>query len=243
MGNRPTVVSAPLFCLAQVLTAVLLSPQISPDDDAVVALLCEWAVSYKRSGRHRAMVVAKLLEKRQAEIEAEVGPYSWKAGSSKGEQKLPNSCYSDRQRLISKVPLVTGAANYGICSVWPNVGHKWACGMMHIPFLGCIWGQLIAVQKHWHTWRLCSSLQKPVWWRAYKSKIEKFSWRLLFWDTWIGSFSSVSAVGTFFCFCRDVGTLKSWMRRAPSPQALCQQPVLLSFRMSLCSSLTLKLLC
>uniref|UniRef100_A0A452H3D2 Mediator complex subunit Med12 domain-containing protein n=1 Tax=Gopherus agassizii TaxID=38772 RepID=A0A452H3D2_9SAUR len=41
------------------------------DDDAVVALLCEWAVSCKRSGRHRAMVVAKLLEKRQAEIEAE----------------------------------------------------------------------------------------------------------------------------------------------------------------------------
>lgn len=75
MGSRPTVISASLFCLAQVLTAVLTSPQISPDDDAVVALLCEWAVSYKRSGRHRAMVVAKLLEKRQAEIEAEVGPY------------------------------------------------------------------------------------------------------------------------------------------------------------------------
>lgn len=50
----------------------LLSGQISPDDDAVVALLCEWAVSHKRSGRHRAMVVAKLLEKRQSEIEAEV---------------------------------------------------------------------------------------------------------------------------------------------------------------------------
>uniref|UniRef100_A0A8C3MJC8 Uncharacterized protein n=1 Tax=Geospiza parvula TaxID=87175 RepID=A0A8C3MJC8_GEOPR len=47
------------------------SHEISPDDDAVVALLCEWAVSYKRSRRHRAMVVAKLLEKRQAEIEAE----------------------------------------------------------------------------------------------------------------------------------------------------------------------------
>uniref|UniRef100_A0A8C3ST36 Mediator complex subunit 12 n=1 Tax=Chelydra serpentina TaxID=8475 RepID=A0A8C3ST36_CHESE len=47
------------------------SHEISPDDDAVVALLCEWAVSCKRSGRHRAMVVAKLLEKRQAEIEAE----------------------------------------------------------------------------------------------------------------------------------------------------------------------------
>ncbi|KAL7979597.1 hypothetical protein Chor_004755 [Crotalus horridus] len=47
------------------------SHEISPDDDAVVALLCEWAVSHKRSGRHRAMVVAKLLEKRQSEIEAE----------------------------------------------------------------------------------------------------------------------------------------------------------------------------
>lgn len=46
--------------------------QMSPDDDAVVTLLCEWAVCCKRSGRHRAMVVAKLLEKRQAEIEAEV---------------------------------------------------------------------------------------------------------------------------------------------------------------------------
>lgn len=48
------------------------SVQMSPDDDAVVTLLCEWAVCSKRSGRHRAMVVAKLLEKRQAEIEAEV---------------------------------------------------------------------------------------------------------------------------------------------------------------------------
>uniref|UniRef100_A0A3P9HYA9 Mediator complex subunit 12 n=1 Tax=Oryzias latipes TaxID=8090 RepID=A0A3P9HYA9_ORYLA len=45
--------------------------EMSPDDDAVVTLLCEWAVCCKRSGRHRAMVVAKLLEKRQAEIEAE----------------------------------------------------------------------------------------------------------------------------------------------------------------------------
>uniref|UniRef100_A0A671R9G5 Mediator of RNA polymerase II transcription subunit 12-like n=1 Tax=Sinocyclocheilus anshuiensis TaxID=1608454 RepID=A0A671R9G5_9TELE len=45
--------------------------EMSPDDDAVVTLLCEWAVSCKRSGPHRAMVVSKLLEKRQTEIEAE----------------------------------------------------------------------------------------------------------------------------------------------------------------------------
>ncbi|KAG9351320.1 hypothetical protein JZ751_022567 [Albula glossodonta] len=45
--------------------------EMPPEDDVVVMLLCEWAVCCKRSGRHRAMVVAKLLEKRQAEVEAE----------------------------------------------------------------------------------------------------------------------------------------------------------------------------
>ncbi|XP_069844855.1 mediator of RNA polymerase II transcription subunit 12-like protein isoform X2 [Dipodomys merriami] len=45
--------------------------KVAPNDEAVVTLLCEWAVSCKRSGKHRAMAVAKLLEKRQAEIEAE----------------------------------------------------------------------------------------------------------------------------------------------------------------------------
>lgn len=63
------------------------SEQISPDDDAVVALLCEWAVSYKRSGRHRAMVVAKLLEKRQAEIEAEVSLSTLGARSSNAVER------------------------------------------------------------------------------------------------------------------------------------------------------------
>uniref|UniRef100_A0A2K5E143 Mediator complex subunit Med12 domain-containing protein n=1 Tax=Aotus nancymaae TaxID=37293 RepID=A0A2K5E143_AOTNA len=46
--------------------------EVAPNDEAVVTLLCEWAVSCKRSGKHRAMAVAKLLEKRQAEIEAEM---------------------------------------------------------------------------------------------------------------------------------------------------------------------------
>uniref|UniRef100_A0A8U7MLX7 Mediator complex subunit 12L n=1 Tax=Corvus moneduloides TaxID=1196302 RepID=A0A8U7MLX7_CORMO len=45
--------------------------EVAPNDEAVVMLLCEWAVSCKRSGKHRAMAVARLLEKRQAEIEAE----------------------------------------------------------------------------------------------------------------------------------------------------------------------------
>ncbi|XP_020279147.1 mediator of RNA polymerase II transcription subunit 12 isoform X2 [Pseudomyrmex gracilis] len=36
-------------------------------DSAVVEILCEWAVSAERWGEHRAMAVAKLLEKRQSE--------------------------------------------------------------------------------------------------------------------------------------------------------------------------------
>ncbi|RXM27437.1 Mediator of RNA polymerase II transcription subunit 12-like protein [Acipenser ruthenus] len=43
---------------------------VSPHDEAVVTLLCEWVVSNKRSGKHRATAVAKLLEKRQEEMEA-----------------------------------------------------------------------------------------------------------------------------------------------------------------------------
>lgn len=76
-GTRFFVPSSTLLTLL-----VFLGLQISSDDDAVVSLLCEWAVSCKRSGRHRAMVVAKLLEKRQAEIEAEVrGPMGqWQLG-------------------------------------------------------------------------------------------------------------------------------------------------------------------
>lgn len=97
--------------MAQVLTVELVSQQISPDDDAVVALLCEWAVSYKRSGRHRAMVVAKLLEKRQAEIEAEVCPYSWKASSDE-ERSYPTIIIylapkqKADQHLLVLVPLI-----------------------------------------------------------------------------------------------------------------------------------------
>ena len=41
-------------------------------DDPVVNLLCEWAVSTQRIGVHRAIVVAKLLERLQNELAAEV---------------------------------------------------------------------------------------------------------------------------------------------------------------------------
>ncbi|KFM81956.1 Mediator of RNA polymerase II transcription subunit 12, partial [Stegodyphus mimosarum] len=40
-------------------------------DEAIVRLLCEWAVTTKRCGAHRALVVAKLLEKRQSELTTE----------------------------------------------------------------------------------------------------------------------------------------------------------------------------
>lgn len=37
-------------------------------DEPIIKVLCEWAVSYQRFGEHRAMVVAWLMEKRQADI-------------------------------------------------------------------------------------------------------------------------------------------------------------------------------
>lgn len=40
-------------------------------DEPIVRLLCEWAVTTKRSGDHRALVVAKLLEKRQSDLASE----------------------------------------------------------------------------------------------------------------------------------------------------------------------------
>lgn len=49
-------------------TKVEYSPQ---QDAAIVEILCEWAVSSERWGEHRAMAVAKLLEKRQSEATGE----------------------------------------------------------------------------------------------------------------------------------------------------------------------------
>ncbi|KAK8778545.1 hypothetical protein V5799_020115 [Amblyomma americanum] len=49
-------------------------PQLAmppPQDEPIVRLLCEWAVTIKRSGEHRALVVARLLEKRQNELSIE----------------------------------------------------------------------------------------------------------------------------------------------------------------------------
>lgn len=46
--------------------------EILVQDEAIVRLLCEWAVTTKRCGEHRALVVAKLLEKRQTDLTTEV---------------------------------------------------------------------------------------------------------------------------------------------------------------------------
>ena len=42
--------------------------QVSAEDEAVVMILCQWAVTNKRSGEHRAFIAAKLLEQRQADL-------------------------------------------------------------------------------------------------------------------------------------------------------------------------------
>ena len=49
---------------------------VSVEDEAVVLILCQWAVTNKRSGEHRAFVAAKLLEQRQADLLAGAGENS-----------------------------------------------------------------------------------------------------------------------------------------------------------------------
>uniref|UniRef100_A0A4W5MG14 Mediator complex subunit 12 n=1 Tax=Hucho hucho TaxID=62062 RepID=A0A4W5MG14_9TELE len=92
--------------------------EMSPDDDAVVTLLCEWAVCSKRSGRHRAMVVAKLLEKKQAEIEAErcgesevVDEKGSVSSGSLSAATLPVFQDVLLQFLDTQAPMLTGPSN------------------------------------------------------------------------------------------------------------------------------------
>lgn len=45
-------------------------------DEGVINLLLEWAVSTKRTGEHRAIVVARLLEKYQMDLTSDVSSSS-----------------------------------------------------------------------------------------------------------------------------------------------------------------------
>ena len=49
----------------------------SATDEAIALLLFEWAVSKYRVGKYRALAVATLLQRRQAEILEEVRPQSF----------------------------------------------------------------------------------------------------------------------------------------------------------------------
>ena len=42
--------------------------QLAKQDDPIIRLLCQWAVSDQRNGEHRALAAAQLLEKRQADL-------------------------------------------------------------------------------------------------------------------------------------------------------------------------------
>ena len=53
-------------------------------EEPIVEILCEWAVSNVRYGEHRAMAVAMLLEKRQAHLTGEGGDCDDKDSISSG---------------------------------------------------------------------------------------------------------------------------------------------------------------
>lgn len=58
--------------------------QIIEEDEPIVEILCEWAVSSVRYGEHRAMAVAMLLEKRQAHLTGDNGDNDDKDSVSSG---------------------------------------------------------------------------------------------------------------------------------------------------------------
>ena len=55
------------------LTHVIFQPPMS--DEPVIRLLIDWAVSTQRTGEHRAIVTAKILERRQNELRPVVRHY------------------------------------------------------------------------------------------------------------------------------------------------------------------------
>ncbi|XP_067143152.1 mediator of RNA polymerase II transcription subunit 12-like protein isoform X2 [Centruroides vittatus] len=75
VGNSLDTLYAKIFPAVserdQSLTGVNTVAEILIQDEPIVRLLCEWAVTTKRSGDHRALVVAKLLEKRQSDLASE----------------------------------------------------------------------------------------------------------------------------------------------------------------------------
>ncbi|XP_015794701.1 mediator of RNA polymerase II transcription subunit 12-like protein isoform X2 [Tetranychus urticae] len=77
--------------------------KIIAEDEPIIKLLCEWAVTTKRTGEHRALVVTKLLEKRQNELLAE--KENEKPEAKEMETNLPNGCKnSEATSLINETP-------------------------------------------------------------------------------------------------------------------------------------------
>ena len=88
------------------------------EDVAIVRLLCEWAVTTKRLGEHRARVVAKLLERRQNELIAEresnrneVNTNSLNYNNGTNKMDLDENSGKEKNQLESKNPLTNGSSN------------------------------------------------------------------------------------------------------------------------------------
>ncbi|KAA0189334.1 hypothetical protein HAZT_HAZT004835 [Hyalella azteca] len=64
-------------------------------EDAVVTTICEWAVTMERCGEHRAVVAARLIEKRQTFLLSQ-------AESSSGGESASSSSYYPFQNLLLK---------------------------------------------------------------------------------------------------------------------------------------------
>lgn len=97
-------------------------------DEAIVRTLCEWAVSVQRCGEHRALVVARLLEKRQNNLsQAENDMPDEKDSVTSNQMATPGGCTF--QGLLLKF-LDTQAPVYGEPPF--NLSHEFLINVFHI---------------------------------------------------------------------------------------------------------------
>ena len=73
----------------------------SATDEAIALLLFEWAVSKYRVGKYRALAVATLLQRRQAEILEEVRPQSFAISMDILHTVLHTFFGTDRENLFN----------------------------------------------------------------------------------------------------------------------------------------------
>ncbi len=92
----------------------------------MIQQLCEWAVSTKRTGEHRAIVVAKLLEKRHSELQNEVRVRSFSRVHGRGASIVRSSVSGFAAPFVATVQRAVALAATQEFAGFVMICRKWA---------------------------------------------------------------------------------------------------------------------